>query len=169
MVGSGASCASGVRRKLEQCSELATVPTSCTATIASCCNKTTLIYDGTVTAPTTGLGIRCLIARTSTKQEPSNTKTADETDIELANPSSTGHKTGLFVYPNPAKETVNLNLDNGNYQLRVSNTLGKVIFEQNTEGVLSINVSTWTNGIYLFEVTDKTTNKQQRSKIVVQH
>jgi hypothetical protein len=128
----------------------------------------TLIYDGAA-VPTTGLGIRCLIARTSTHNEAANNKTTDETDIQLANPSSTGHKTGLFVYPNPAKETVNLNLDNGNYHLRVANAIGQTIFEQNTEGVLSVNVSTWTNGIYLFEVTDKLTNKQQRKKIVVQH
>ena len=73
------------------------------------------------------------------------------------------------IYPNPANETVNLEMDKGTYYLRVSNAVGQTIFQQNTEGATSINVATWTNGIYLFELTDKATNKQQRSKIVVQH
>jgi hypothetical protein len=165
------SCTTGTRRKLEQCmgGELLTAPTSCTVPIANCCNKSTIVCDGTGLTPTTGAGIVCLMSNNSNNQASANTKTADETDTQLINPISTGHKTGLFVYPNPAKETVNLNLDNGNYQIRVSNAIGQVIFEQNTEGVLSVNVSTWTNGIYLFEVTDKLTNEQQRKKIVVQH
>ena len=75
----------------------------------------------------------------------------------------------MIVSPNPANNAVQIELKKGNYTLRVSNTVGQTIFEQNTEGVLSVNVSTWTNGIYLFEVTDKATNKAQRSKIVVQH
>jgi hypothetical protein len=164
------ACTTGGRRKLEQCSgsEMILAPRFCTDQIANCCNKSTIVYDGTGTT-TTGIGIVCLMSNNSNKQASANTRTAEETDVQLANPVSTGHKTGSFIYPNPAKETVNLNLENGNYQLRVSNTIGQVIFEQNTEGVLSVNVSTWTNGIYLFEVTDKATNKQQRSKIVVQH
>jgi hypothetical protein len=73
------------------------------------------------------------------------------------------------IYPNPANETVKLDIESGDYHLRVLNTVGQTIFEQNTEGVTSVNVATWTNGIYLFELTDKATNKQQRSKIIVQH
>ena len=73
------------------------------------------------------------------------------------------------ISPNPADNTVQLDIEKGNYHLRVSNTVGQTIFSQNTEGPLSVNVATWTNGIYLFELTDKATNKQQRSKIVVQH
>ena len=73
------------------------------------------------------------------------------------------------ISPNPADNTVQLTAKSGNYHLRVSNAVGQTIFAQNTEGSLSVNVATWTNGIYLFELTDKATNKQQRSKIVVQH
>jgi hypothetical protein len=75
----------------------------------------------------------------------------------------------LVLSPNPANNTVKLDIKSGNYHLRVLNTVGQTIFEQNTEGSLSVDVSTWTNGIYLFEVTNKATNKRQRSKIVVQH
>ncbi len=71
--------------------------------------------------------------------------------------------------PNPTNDAVQLTIKNGNYHLRVSNAIGQTILAQNTEGPLSVNVATWTNGIYLFELTDKATNKQQRSKIVVQH
>ena len=75
----------------------------------------------------------------------------------------------LNIYPNPANETVKLDVKSGVYQLRVLNTVGQTIFTQNTEGPISVNVATWTNGIYLFELTDKATNKQQRHKIIVQH
>jgi hypothetical protein len=77
--------------------------------------------------------------------------------------------TQFMVYPNPANTFVQMELKKGNYNLRVSSAIGQTIFAQNTEGVLSVNVSTWTNGIYLFELTDKTTNKRQHSKIVIQH
>jgi hypothetical protein len=73
------------------------------------------------------------------------------------------------MFPNPADNTVQMTLARGDYYLSVTNALGKVILGQNTEGVLSVNTTTWTNGIYLFEVTDKATNKRQHSKIVVQH
>jgi Secretion system C-terminal sorting domain len=75
----------------------------------------------------------------------------------------------MIVLPNLVNNAVQIELKKGNYMFRASNTVGQTIFEQNTEGVLSINVATWTNGMYLFEVTDKTTTKRQRSKIVVQH
>ena len=75
----------------------------------------------------------------------------------------------LTLSPNPANDAVQLELKKGNYTLRISNTVGQTIITQNTEGSLSVNVATWTNGIYLFELTDKATNKRQRSKVVVQH
>jgi Pregnancy-associated plasma protein-A/Secretion system C-terminal sorting domain len=75
----------------------------------------------------------------------------------------------LMLSPNPANTIVEMKLTSGKYQLRVYNTIGQSIFEQNTEGYLSVDVSKWTNGIYLFEVTDKATNKRQQCKIVVQH
>jgi hypothetical protein len=70
-----------------------------------------------------------------------------------------------------------MTLKSSYYRVNVLNAVGQTIFEQNmphqagsmTEGILSVNVSTWTNGIYLFEITDKATHKQQRSKIMVKH
>jgi hypothetical protein len=75
----------------------------------------------------------------------------------------------LIISPNPANTTVQMELRKSDYHVNVSNTVGQSIFSVYTEGSLSIDVSKWTNGIYLFEVTDKATNKRQRSKIVVQH
>jgi hypothetical protein len=75
----------------------------------------------------------------------------------------------LMISPNPANTIVEMKLKSGKYQLQVLNTIGQSIFEKYTEGSLSVDVSTWTNGIYLFEITDKATNKRQQSKIVVQH
>jgi hypothetical protein len=176
MIGNGASCAAGVRRKLEQCVEFTTAPTSCTVPLVSCCNRTVDITDGSA-LPTTRPGIICLMGNNNATTQVNHDKTADQTDSQSENSIVTARKTVMLLYPNPAKDAVNLAIDNGNYQLRVLNAVGQTVFEQNmphqagsmTEGVLSVNVSTWTNGIYLFEITDKVTHKQQRSKIVVQH
>lgn len=75
----------------------------------------------------------------------------------------------LMLSPNPANTVVEMRLKSGKYQLQVLNTVGQSIFEKYTEESLSVDISTWTNGMYLFEITDKATNKRQRSKIVVQH
>ena len=89
-----------------------------------------------------------------------------ETLVEM--PQKPKEKVSVF-FPNPANDMVQMTIKTGNYHLRVSNAIGQTIFAQNTEGVLSVNVAAWTNGIYLFELTDKATNKRQRNKIVVQH
>jgi Secretion system C-terminal sorting domain len=75
----------------------------------------------------------------------------------------------IILSPNPASTFVQMTLKSSDYRVNVLNAVGQTIFEQNTEGVLSVNVSTWTNGIYLFEITDNATHKQQRSKIMVKH
>jgi Secretion system C-terminal sorting domain len=167
MRGQNSDCSiNGSRRFISQYNEYTRIPSSAT----NCgedewsdgCGKRLIYADGT------GLGgviegeiIQCFAGGSGTNalkaQKPAN-ETASKAD-----------KDKLTIYPNPANETVKLDADNGNYTLKVLNTVGQTIFTQNTEGSLSLDVSTWTNGIYLFEVTNKATNKQQRSKIVIQH
>ncbi len=160
MFGQGAGCLNSGRRSLEQCSVLSTPPTgNCSASTNQCCNAVVYTNDGlnglnnyTNQCFAGGGSSDALMMKNTTNQA---TTKADK-DIFKA-------------YPNPANETVKLDIEGGDYHLRVLNTVGQTIFTQNTEGPLSVNVATWTNGIYLFELTDKATNKQQRSKIIVQH
>jgi len=65
---------------------------------------------------------------------------------------------GLEVHPNPASENVSFYLESGNaYQLKVLNTLGQRVFEQDCEGVQKIDVSEWTKGVYYYVVGSRGT------------
>jgi Secretion system C-terminal sorting domain len=166
----GFICARGVPRRLEQCSELRqNIAINCNTRPISCCNRSVVTSDGNG-----GLvkndPIFCLVSNGSTSpQTTAANKLASPTDTDLEKESGKQKDVKFMLSPNPASETVKLDIESGNYTLKVSNTVGQTIFAQNTEGSLSVDVSKWTNGIYLFEVTDKATNKRQRSKIVVQH
>ncbi len=146
------------RLRIEQCAEATAF---CAGNwVQSCCGRFLKSSDGL--NPVRGEVVNCATGGSGgsdalVAQKPNN-------------PSATkADNDNLKIYPNPATETVKLDIEVGNYTLKVLNTVGQTIFEQNTEGSLSVNVATWTNGIYLFEVTNKATNKRQRSKIVVQH
>jgi hypothetical protein len=150
------SCFNNIRRSLEQCAETTQL---CDGWVDECCGKTVDVYDGLM--PTMYVK-NCLRGGGGTSDALKVQKPTDPT-------ATKADKDKLIIYPNPANETVKLDIEDGNYTLKVLNTVGQTIFEQNTEGATSVNVATWTNGIYLFELTDKATNKQQRSKIIVQH
>jgi Secretion system C-terminal sorting domain len=160
------TCSRNTRLRLRQCVELLTETTQCLPVSGNCCHIISTTSTGLGTG-VTGTVLQCLVAN-NTQSKPQIS--ADKTIIggkEVEVLESINEK--IAIYPNPANETVQLKTESGNYTLKVSNTVGQTIFSQNTEGSLSVDVSTWTNGIYLFEVTDKATNKRQRSKIVVQH
>jgi Secretion system C-terminal sorting domain len=162
---SGDICSRGERLRLRQCSEYQSEPTNCFPPIGSCCNIISTTSDGEGVG--TGTVIQCLVAQNNSQKQLSNAeKMADEKDNAETTKASNEK---WVIFPNPANESVQLVMDNGNYHLRVLNTVGQTIFDKNTEGSLSVDVSTWTNGMYLFEVTDKVTKKQQRRKIIVQH
>jgi Secretion system C-terminal sorting domain len=155
--GEGSSCSNSVRRNLERCSPLLTPPTGmCNAATTPCCGAEVQVSDGLNTK--SSYTMQCFAGRDALTMQKNTNQTAIKADSDK-----------LSIYPNPANETVKLDIERGDYHLRVLNTVGQTIFAQNTEGSLSVNIATWTNGIYLFEVTNKGTNKRQRSKIVVQH
>jgi hypothetical protein len=155
-------CSSGVRRKVKLYNEL-TIPCDYSQ-YEDECGTNPISSDGL--NPSTVGPIECF-------RSGGGDGTSDALKVKGQKPTNQtaakAEKDKLTIYPNPANETVKLDIEVGNYTLKVLNTVGQTIFEQNTEGSLSVNTATWTNGIYLFEVTNKTTNKQQRSKIVVQH
>jgi hypothetical protein len=172
-IGQNSSCdINGFRRNLEQCSVLTLSPNCANLIgIGNCCNTTVYTNDGSGNNAIVSYTKYCatggggggtndalIMRKPALPQSSLNGKELADSDEKT-----------FAIYPNPANETVKLDIESGNYTLKVINTVGQTIFAQNTEGSLSVNVSTWTNGVYLFEVTNKATNKQQRSKIVVQH
>jgi hypothetical protein len=168
--GKGASCTQGVARRIQQCAVLASVFVNCNGNNGmplNCCNRSIISSTGAAGSILASIPIACFVgSNTTTSKQPI---IADKSVVQGAVKLDEAENETFSIYPNPANETVKLDIENGNYTLKVSNTVGQTIFAQNTEGSLSVDVSKWTNGIYLFEVTDKATNKRQRSKIVVQH
>jgi hypothetical protein len=166
----GLVCARGVPRRLQHCSELRqNIAINCNTRPPTCCFRSVVTSDGNGGVIKND-PIFCLLSNSSTSpQTTAANKLASLTDTDLEKELGKQKDVKFMLSPNPANETVKLDIEDGNYTLKVLNTVGQTIFAQNTEGSLSVNTANWTNGIYLFEVTNKATNKQQRSKIVVQH
>lgn len=61
----------------------------------------------------------------------------------------------LQMFPNPATETLNIQLTNKNlnYQLKVYNLLSQLVFIQNLNESTSIDIKNLSEGTYLYEVT----------------
>ena len=76
----------------------------------------------------------------------------------------------LFILkPNPVNAEFEIQLLAGSYEISVYDALGKLILLKNTEGVTQVNTADWQNGIYFVKVNDKSSNKVQNSKVIVQH
>lgn len=79
-------------------------------------------------------------------------------------------KNKMLFYPNPAdKKLVLRNNDNAVFLAKIIDMTGKVIITYKTNNFNNqIDVSKLTNGIYLFETTDKTGNRST-NKLEIQH
>jgi len=81
----------------------------------------------------------------------------DCAEVEVENPQSLGEvwaDEDVRLYPNPAAAMVDLVLNvKGNVQLRVFNPIGAVVLnEQVNAPLMRLDVSGWSNGLYLVEV-----------------
>lgn len=81
----------------------------------------------------------------------------DCAEVEVENPQSVGEvwaDEDVRLYPNPAAAMVDLVLNvKGNVQLRVFNPIGAVVLnEQVNSPLMRLDVSGWSNGLYLVEV-----------------
>lgn len=77
----------------------------------------------------------------------------------------------LSIYPNPAKEVINVELlvfNNEGSTIEIANTLGQVLQTTNiTQQTTSINVSEYPTGIYFFKL--KIGNASITKKVVIEH
>lgn len=97
----------------------------------------------------------------------------EQTETEIKPKNTTGiakisEKDGLSIYPNPAKNALNVENRNGSFnQVKVTNALGQVIKEVNLEkGVNKIDVSEMNSGIYYLLISG---NDSSRSMKFVKH
>jgi hypothetical protein len=74
---------------------------------------------------------------------------------------------GLMVYPNPARDEVNISLPAaGNAQLSVFDMNGKLMIQQGVQQNTRINTQGWTPGLYMIQVQDGA--KMSSRKVMVQ-
>ncbi len=81
-------------------------------------------------------------------------------------------KIGCKVYPNPANETVNIELPkgkNGDYVLEVFDIQGKLIEKISIHTSIELNTSKYANGFYLFKLYNEKRNEIETHKITVYH
>ncbi len=72
------------------------------------------------------------------------------------------------IYPNPAKNNLYISIDNNNLNVNIKlyNSLGKVIYNENFTNKLIINTSNFLSGIYFLKLTNAKTNIVE--KIIIQ-
>lgn len=70
----------------------------------------------------------------------------------------------FIVFPNPANNTINLRVYRGqseNYSIRISTSLGKILYENSCEREEKIYLPEITNGVYIVEVINDNISKSE--------
>ncbi len=72
--------------------------------------------------------------------------------IMMANCVNTNNNQNIILYPNPAKEQVNIKIDNYSFtELTITDILGKQVFNTNInsiDGIIQINTNSLSSGVY---------------------
>lgn len=99
------------------------------------------------------------VAGTDALSNPSQSVTLQNTSSINENEQS------VSIYPNPARNNVNIQTTLTDYQLTVTTVDGKVVLNQNMNSNTSINVNNWSEGVYVF--TLKNENHTITKKIMI--
>ena len=76
---------------------------------------------------------------------------------------------GVQLFPNPARENVNLHFNNrGNYLVNVYNSIGQNVMSFKTETDKTIDVSAFASSIYTVSITDANTGMYKSMKFIKQ-
>lgn len=70
------------------------------------------------------------------------------------------------MYPNPAKEYINLSLPEGNFNLQIFSLDGKILLNSNVHHSSQINIAHLNSGVYLVRAIDSENKKQFTSKLI---
>ena len=77
----------------------------------------------------------------------------------------------FLLYPNPAKEILNISLNfskDGEYQLCLSNVLGQAVLKKEFSEKTSIDISAIPRGLYLAKIIENSTGRVFTKKVVVE-
>jgi len=76
-------------------------------------------------------------------------------------------KSGLTIYPNPAREMLNIQLKPGKYRLSLSDLSGRMVFSEFTSGNTTIDLKNCGKGIYFLKIINDQNNRILVRKIVI--
>jgi cyanophycinase-like exopeptidase len=76
-------------------------------------------------------------------------------------------ESGLNIYPNPAREVLNIQLKPGKYQLSLSDLSGRMVFSEFTSGNTTIDLKNCGKGIYFLKIINDQNNRILVRKIVI--
>ncbi len=82
------------------------------------------------------------------------------------------HNWEINIYPNPAQNTVNIELpEAGNYRIQVYSIDGRLFMSQQViyDDELELNTSDWQQGLYLMNINDEKSAMFIRKKLLVMH
>jgi Secretion system C-terminal sorting domain len=90
-------------------------------------------------------------------------KTASINDLESV-------QVGMTAYPNPASSMITVNTIgiSGDYNVRITDVLGKAVYADEAGAIKKIDVSNFKNGVYLITIAEKGEVIQTR-RVVVKH
>lgn len=77
---------------------------------------------------------------------------------------------GIYVYPSPAKDVLNINIQESfSYNISIMNTVGQVVYQSNNViGATSISVYDWAGGVYTVLIVKDGSDKRFVQKVVVE-
>ena len=76
--------------------------------------------------------------------------------------------TSFNVYPNPATDNLVLDLEDGDYEIRFIDPLGRIQYSGMANGKTMMEVNNWPNGLYLIEVIDVATKQRKTARVIIQ-
>jgi cyanophycinase-like exopeptidase len=76
-------------------------------------------------------------------------------------------ESGLNIYPNPAREMLNIELNPGKYQLSLFDLTGRMVYSDFTSGHTTISLENYNQGIYHLKITIVGNNRIIVRKIVI--
>lgn len=76
---------------------------------------------------------------------------------------------GLKIYPNPAKDVLYFETKKeGRYTIIIMDIMGKVIYQDEFELDMSLDVSTWNTGLYTIKFQEKNTGEVFTEKVMIE-
>jgi len=70
-----------------------------------------------------------------------------------------------YIYPNPSNGNFQINIPEKTKTFTIFNSIGQIVFTQNTENMTNTSFSIYENGIYFVQIV--TDNKILNEKIIV--